>query len=401
MNTLMQISNIAPPEDDLSRSLQSLLAEEFDAASFRPWLLSADGPDGMAALRELLGSGRVRAVHDQIDEQLIELVVARRPSLRSDREAIRLAVDAVLDGVPAWRFGAWAWYPWSGRLVHVLPQDLFRRVRTDRNRDKTTSEEQAGLFRRRIGVIGLSVGNSAALTLAMEGVGGAFRLADFDRIGLSNLNRLRTGVAELGVDKTVACARQLFEIDPYLDVEIFPEGLSEANIESFFADADGRGLDLLVEECDTPWVKVAAREEARRRGIAVLMDANDRGLLDVERFDLDPHRPLLHGRLDGVASADLLALTPKEAVELLLRMVDADAISPVMASAIGQIGRTLCSWPQLASGVMLGAALVTDTARRILLDHPVPSGRYYIDLEELIPAAAISVEAADDALAAV
>ena len=401
MNTLMQISNHTLPDGDPAQSLQSLLTEDFDAVSFRPRLISADGPEGVAALRELLGSGRVRAVHDRLDEQLTELVVARCPSLHSDREAVRLAVDAVLDGVPTWRFGSWVWYPWSGRLVHVLPRDLFRRVRTDRNRDKITSVEQAGLFGRRIGVIGLSVGNSAALTLAMEGVGGAFRLADFDRIGLSNLNRLRSGVAELGVDKTVACARQLFEIDPYLDVEVFPEGLSEANIESFFADADGRGLDLLVEECDTPWVKVAAREHARQRGIPVLMDANDRGLLDVERFDLDPHRPLLHGRLDGVASADLLALTPKEAVQLLLRMVDADAISPVMAGAIGQIGRTLCSWPQLASGVMLGAALVTDTARRILLDHPVPSGRYYVDLQQLIPAAAISAEAADNAPAAV
>ena len=27
------------------------------------------------------------------------------------------------------------------------------------------------------------------------------------------------------------------------------------------------------------------------------MDANDRGLLDIERFDREPHRPLLHGLL--------------------------------------------------------------------------------------------------------
>ncbi|WP_218581895.1 hypothetical protein [Nocardia cyriacigeorgica] len=57
-----------------------------------------------------------------------------------------------------------------------------------------------------------------------------------------------------------------------------------------------------------------------------------------------------------------------------------------MRSAIGEIGRSLSSWPQLASGVMLGGALVADTARRILLGEPIPSGRTYIDLDELIPA---------------
>jgi hypothetical protein len=118
----------------------------------------------------------------------------------------------------------------------------------------------------------------------------------------------------------------------------------------------------------------------------VLMDTNDRGTLDVERFDLEPARPLLHARLAGVESADVRDLGTQDAIALLLRMVDADTLSPAMQRAIGQIGRSLCSWPQLASGVMLGGALVTDTARRILLDHPVPSGRYHVDLEELIPA---------------
>lgn len=366
------------------------LSERFDAATFRPALYSPlESPKDMAALESLSASGRVASVHDRLEEQLAELVVARDPRLRSDAAALRRGMDEVLDGAPIRWFGTWVWYPWAGRLVHVLPRELFRSVRTDRNRDKITREEQAGLLARRVGVIGLSVGNCAALTAAMEGVGGAFRLADFDHVGLSNLNRLRTTVAELGVAKTVVCARQLYEIDPYLDVEIFPQGLNDSNIDSFFAlDGAGRGLDILIEECDTPWVKVAAREHARRAGVPVLMDTNDRGMLDVERFDREPERPLLHGRLAGVASADLHDLAPEAARDLLLRMVGGDSVSPLMLKAVGQIGGTLSSWPQLASGVMLGGALVTDTARRILLGHPIASGRYYADLHELIPSAA-------------
>ena len=133
------------------------------------------------------------------------------------------------------------------------------------------------------------------------------------------------------------------------------------------------------------WAKVAAREYARRREIPVLMDANDRGLLDVERFDLEPRRPLFHGRIGGTTSAEVAGMNRDELLSLLLAVVDEPRLSPAMRDAIGAVGATLSSWPQLASGVMLGGALVADTARRILLGEPIPSGRSYIDLDELIP----------------
>jgi hypothetical protein len=231
--------------------------------------------------------------------------------------------------------------------------------------------------------VGLSVGNSAALTLAQEGVAGAFKLADFDTLSVSNLNRLRAGLHQIGVNKAVLAARQMFEIDPYLDVEIFPAGLTEENIKEFFLGGNGP-IDLLVEECDTPWVKLAAREAARDLGVPVVMDTNDRGMLDVERFDREPHRPSLHGLLGPLAAEDCLDLSFAERVDLILAMVDASRISPALHASISKIGRTLSSWPQLASGVALGGALVTEAARRILLGDPLASGRFYVDLQELI-----------------
>ncbi|MFR9794559.1 ThiF family adenylyltransferase [Streptomyces sp. MS06] len=380
--------------------------------AYRPVLLNLTEPEGEAALTELLDSGAVREIHDRIDDQLEELARCLRPGESADPRspasaaAAAAAAAEVHAGTPRRCYGTWVWYPWSGRLVHVLPAEEFRLVRTDRNRDKITSAEQQALLGRRIGVLGLSVGNSAALTCAMEGVGGSFRLADFDRLGLSNLNRLRAGVHDLGVEKTVLCARQMYEIDPYLDIEIHREGVTEETIGDFFGNTPGSGsdtgtgtgsgsgtgtgtgtgLDLLIEECDTPWAKVAAREHARARRVPVLMDTNDRGLLDVERFDLEPERPLFHGRIGGTTARTVRALDTAGQLDLLLRIVDAGRLSPAMTDALGRIGRTLSSWPQLASGIALGAALVTDTARRVLLGAPVPSGRYYVDLEDLIAA---------------
>ena len=70
---------------------------------------------------------------------------------------------------------------------------MHREIRIDRNRYKITAAGQARLAGAKIGIIGLSMGNMAAITFALEGIGRHFRLADFDRLSLSNLNWLRGG----------------------------------------------------------------------------------------------------------------------------------------------------------------------------------------------------------------
>jgi predicted N-acetyltransferase YhbS len=351
-----------------------------DRQGWQPVLFDPADAGGVDGLAGLLAGGQVNEVHDTLKEQLTELVTSRDPSCTDPREISRRRREQ-LAGAEAWEYGTWVWYPWSRRLGHVLAREEFRLVRTDRNRGRIDRPQQRRLLHRRIGVIGLSVGSSSAVTLALEGIGGAFKLADFDDLGLSNLNRLRAGVHDLGTNKAVICARQMYEIDPYLDIEIHADGLTQDNIEDFFTGGNGP-IDLLVEECDTPWAKIAAREHARDLGIPVVMDCNDRGMLDIERFDLEPDRPLLHGRLGDVKSVGMLELTRSQKVDLILAMVDAGRISPELAASFGRLGTTLSSWPQLASGVALGGALTSEAARRILLNQPCPSGRFYTDLHQ-------------------
>ena len=266
--------------------------------------------------------------------------------------------------------------------MHTLPESEYHFLRSNRNCYKITPKEQNQLRSSTIGIVGLSVGKAAAQTLALEGIGGSFRLADYDTLSLSNLNRLQGGIQHVGLNKAVLAARQLFEINPFLKIELFQEGITESNIDTFFDD-DCR-LDLLIEECDDLYVKVRLREAARERRIPVLMETSDRGLLDIERFDMEPDRPLFHGVLGSINAADLKGLSTKEKLPIVLKILDVGQVSATTKASMLEIEETLETWPQLGSAVTLGGAVITDTARRILLGHLQNSGRFYIDLETLV-----------------
>lgn len=350
---------------------------------WRPVLFDPTRAEDLDAINELAQSAIVAFVHDSIMSQLMELQETRLPSLELNDEELASRVRAHLDGTPASEHGRWVFYPWSGRLVHVLPEDEYLELRTSRNRNKITVEEQAALRRLKIGIVGLSVGQATAVTMAMEEVGGHFVLADFDELALSNMNRLRSGAHDIGVNKAVLAARQIFEMNPYAKVSVFPEGIGEENMEAFLTS--GGALDLLVEECDDFFIKVTIRERARDLGIPVIMEASDRGLLDIERFDLEPGRPLLHGLIEGLDVSEVKDKDDTAAkVPLVFAMIGGTAISPRLAASMVELDQTLKTWPQLASAIALGGALNTNAARRIALGELNESGRFYVDLEEII-----------------
>jgi molybdopterin/thiamine biosynthesis adenylyltransferase len=346
-----------------------------------PRLLPAADEATRSELARLVESGQVVSAYDTVVHQLRELVDTRNPQPRSPERLAEL-VREHLSGRDPSRYGTWVHYPWSRRLVHVLPEAEFRELRTSRNRNKITAEEQAKLRSLRLGVVGLSVGQATAVTLALEEVGGEYLLADFDKLDLSNMNRLRAGVHDIGVNKAVLTAREIFEINPYAAVSVFPQGIDDSNLDAFLGGE--RRLDLLFEECDDLAMKIRLRERARELRIPVLMETSDRGMIDVERFDLEPARPLLHGLIGDIKADRVKGLSTYEKVPLVLQIIGASTLSSRMAASLIDIETTLKTWPQLASHVMLGGAVNTDTARRIALGQFKSSGRYYVDFEERI-----------------
>lgn len=271
------------------------------------------------------------------------------------------------------------YFPWRRVVVRMLGPEAFPVVRLDRNRNRITRSEQERLRRQRVGVVGLSSGHAIATTVALEGLCGELRLADFDDVELTNLNRIPASVLDVGVNKAVVAARRVAEIDPYLPVRIAPSGLTVSNAGDFVA-----GLDVVVEQCDELDMKLLVREVARRQGVAVVMETSDRGLLDVERFDVEPERPLFHGLLGDMTAETMRSLSVAEKIPYVLTIVETDKASARGAASMAEIGRTLSTWPQLGSEVTLGGASVAAALRRIGIGEAVPSGRTRLDMDAAV-----------------
>ena len=342
-----------------------------------PTIFRLSRPADVAALAQLEASGAVTVRHDLLDLQLQNFARVRTPERGrvADRSDV---IDDFIAGRPMSEVGAWVFYPWSGRLVHILDEPEFVEVRTSANRNKLTNQEQQALSQKTIGILGLSVGNAVALTVALERSAGTIKVADFDELDISNLNRLRASLSDIGVNKAVLAARQIAELDPFIDVRVFPKGVNDDNIEEFFDGAPG--IDLLVEECDSPWIKVRAREYARKRRIPVLMEVSDRGLLDIERFDLEPDRPLLHGLLGELTQEDLKSADRDVQLAAVAVMIGVDGISDRAAASVVEMDQSLATWPQLGAEVNHGGAVVATAARSILLGHDIQSDRVNIDI---------------------
>jgi molybdopterin/thiamine biosynthesis adenylyltransferase len=324
-------------------------------------------------------------VYDEIEGQLRELIKSQNPSKKFKLNEYPNLIEKHLVNKNIFEYGIWVYYPWSNRLVHILPKDEFIELRTSANRNKITSVEQHILSTKKVGIIGLSVGQSVAVTMALERTCSELRLADFDILELNNLNRIRTGIHNLGLLKAYSVAREIAEIDPFINVICYTEGITEENITDFMTI--GGKLDAVIDECDGIDIKILCRIKAKELQIPVIMEASDRGTIDVERFDLEPDRLIMHGWLDHL-DIDFNILknlkTNEEKLPYILPISGFETLSQRMRNSLSEIGNTITTWPQLASAVTLGGGITTDVCRRVFLKEFQDSGRYFVDIEKII-----------------
>jgi molybdopterin/thiamine biosynthesis adenylyltransferase len=108
-----------------------------------------------------------------------------------------------------------------------------------RNIGWVTDAEQAQLRNKCVAVAGLGgVGFQHAVALARLGIG-SLSIADFDRFDLPNFNRQAGAMmSTVGRPKLDVAVEILSDINPGLNIRLFPAGVNEENLGSFLAQAD-------------------------------------------------------------------------------------------------------------------------------------------------------------------
>lgn len=370
-------------QDDIGKLIDELKKEDH---GHTPVIFDLSKEKDEGQLKGLLKYGVMRSVSDDYEEQLKELYAVDNPHLvfaPSFKEQFQEYYDSVIARGPLYREGRWVYYPWHAALVHVLPEPEYWRVRTARNKNLINAEEQEKFYNATLGLGGLSVGSSIAYALALQGGPKRVKLADMDRLALSNTNRVLAGSENLGLLKVVMAARRIYEINPYAEVEIYPEGISKENIERFFDD-----LDIVVDELDNIAVKYLIREQAKKRGIAVVMGADngDNAVIDIERYDLEPDLPFFHGRLGNVTYDELTKLDKFGIGKTITRHIGPENVTVRMQESLLEMGKTIVSWPQLGGAALVNGAAVAYAVRKILNGQPLEHNRALVSLDEkLVP----------------
>lgn len=329
---------------------------------------------------QLMADTGATRVIDSYAEQLEELFLIRNPRFKFDpnyRDELDAFTREHCAGGSLEQAGTWVFFPWSGAIVHYLPDDMHQELRTARNKNLITAEEQKKFYDCRVGIAGLSVGSHGAVTIALMGGCRTMKLADPDTLSGSNLNRMRFDFTHVGRKKAELIAEYVWQLNPYADIRLYTDGITDDNLSDFLD-----GLDVVIEELDDIEVKVRIREEARARHLPVVMvtDNGDNTIVDLERFDLHPEMPVFHGRLEGFDLASIKESRDK-LHEAMARIIDLTHVPTRVMHSVLEVGKTLYSWPQLGTAATMSGTVLAYIVRKLAVGEPVTEGKSAINLD--------------------
>jgi molybdopterin/thiamine biosynthesis adenylyltransferase/predicted GNAT family N-acyltransferase len=219
--------------------------------------------------------------------------------------------------------------------------------------------EQDRIMESRIAIPGLGgVGGQHLVTLARAGVG-KFNIADFDQFEPVNFNRqYGARASQFGQPKINVMHKETMDINPFLDIKLFPDGISEQNIDEFLDNVDlvADGMDFFNFD-----IRRLIFNKAREKRIpvvtagplgfstAMLVFMPDKGMSFDEYFDIT-------GRLtlEEKLIKFFIGLAPKATQA---SYIDPDSIS--MRDKKG---------PSMGAGCQICSGVVTAEAIRILLN---------------------------------
>lgn len=258
-------------------------------------------------------------------------------------------------------------YPWLNTVVKTVKKDNYLKLKTNRNQDLITAEEQKILQNYKVAVLGMSVGSNIAFVITQTGISNKIIIADFDELDTTNLNRILAGLHEVGLNKTIVASHRIYEDNPYAEVTTLPDGVNNENLEELLKNGQ---IDCIVEEIDDVKMKIGTRKLALEYKVPVIMltDNGDGVVLHIERYDLgydkifEQDLNYWETRLQGEINKQL-------AGDIIINDIvgGIDKVNPKMIASVERVmKKELVSWSQLGSSAILGGVVVNWAIKEIV-----------------------------------
>ncbi len=230
-----------------------------------------------------------------------------------------------------------------------------------RNIGILTKDEQKRLASARVAIPGLGgVGGAHLVALTRVGIG-KFHIADFDVFEPVNINRqYGARSSTFGRAKLKVLFHEAKDINPFLEIETFPEGLSPENLDIFL-----KGVDVVVDGLD--FFAFDIRRMLFRRAKALGIPVITAGPLGFGTALLvfDPEKsPDFDDYFDIRPEMDVVEKIIAFAMGLAPKGLHLSYIDPESVDITAQKG------PSLSAACFLCAGMATVEVLRIILDRP-------------------------------
>jgi molybdopterin/thiamine biosynthesis adenylyltransferase len=248
-----------------------------------------------------------------------------------------------------------------------------------------------------VGVIGASVGSNVIEAINRELRPKHLKIADPDWVELTNLNRLeRVNVSQLAAsrarrselrnafemhrhNKAEVAAYQQHMVDPYANIAVYTEGITEQNLDEFLLGNDMEPrLNFVVEEADDVELKVTVRRRCRELGIPVLM-VSDFGhivTLHFQDFLANPNLPIAFGCDDEECERLLVKCVTSgnrnDLFAFVRAFVGADCFRDEFADWMAGAGeQPTSSLPQSGATALISGAIAAKAVAQHVLGYPI------------------------------
>jgi hypothetical protein len=197
------------------------------------------------------------------------------------------------------------------------------------------------------------------------------------------LNRIKTGILDIGLQKVVSSARKALEVDPYLNIYLIDSGINEDSLKSI----KELNVDLIVDEVDEINAKILLRKKAKELKVPLLMatDNSDGALIDVERYDIDVETVMFNNRIpDEILQAMVSGDMPREQAGAVIGkyFVGFDIVDNYLINSLREVRVKIPSWPQLGTAASMSGILVAYCSKIIMLGGKLNDNRYICSFDK-------------------